>query len=229
MPRKSRFFIPNVPNHVVQRGKNRDPVFFEDSDYQFYLSTLFEALTKYEGQLHAYVLMTNHVHLLITGKEESSVSRIMQYIGRRYVPYINHKYGYSGSIWEGRFKSNLIDTSEYLFVCMKYIELNPVRANMVERPEAFRYSSFHGNALNRADILLTEHEEYLKFSDNKDIRCSMYRSLFDADLDKDDLQSIREGYKSGTPIGSERFIQKIEQALDRKVGKTKPGRPKVGG
>lgn len=100
---------------------------------------------------------------------------------------------------------------------------------MVERPEEFRYSSFHGNALNRADILLTEHDEYLKFSDNKGIRCLMYRSLFDADLDKDDLQSIREGYKSGTPIGSERFIQKIEQVLDRKVGKTKQGRPKGGG
>jgi putative transposase len=128
MPRKPRFFLPGLPIHVVQRGHSREPVFFEDHDYAAYLDWLTEAAARYECAIHAYVLMTNHVHILVTPREAEAVSRMMQYVGRRYVPYINYTYGTSGSIWEGRYKASLIHDEQYLLTCMRYIELNPVRA-----------------------------------------------------------------------------------------------------
>jgi putative transposase len=138
MPRKPRFFLSGIPLHIVQRGHSRDPVFFEDQDYVTYAYWLHKAAVRYQVSIHAYVLMTNHVHLLITPVDASSVSAFMQFIGRHYVPYINHKYGRSGSIWEGRFKSSLVDSESYLLATMRYIELNPVRASMVESPSQYR-------------------------------------------------------------------------------------------
>ncbi len=227
MPRKPRFFIAGVPNHVVQRGRNKDPVFFEAADYEFYLAKLAEALDKYDGKLHAYVLMTNHVHLLLTGSTRETVSRVMQYVGRYYVPYINHKYRYSGSIWQGRFKSSLIDSVLYLFLCMKYIELNPVRAEMVDSPQKYRYSSFHKNALGKHDALISPQDEYLKLSSDEQTRCQMYKSLFETDIDENSLNKIRQGYQTGTPVGSSVFSDKIEAVLGRKIGKSKRGRPRI--
>ncbi len=144
MPRKPRFFLPDIPVHVVQRGHSREPVFFEDSDYRAYLDWLAEAATRYECAIHAYVLMTNHVHILVTPREREGVSRMMQYVGRRYVPYVNYTYGTSGSIWEGRYKASLVHDDQYLLTCMRYIELNPVRANMTSTPGQYRFSSLPG-------------------------------------------------------------------------------------
>ena len=147
MPRKPRFFLPDVPVHVVQRGNNRQAVFFDDSDYRAYLSWIREGCERYGCEIHAYVLMTNHVHLLATPQATNSISRMLQYVGRRYVPYINHTYGRTGTLWEGRFKASLIHAEGYLLTCYRYIELNPVRAQMVEAPELYRWSSFRANAL----------------------------------------------------------------------------------
>jgi putative transposase len=160
MPRKPRFFLPGIPAHIVQRGHSREPVFFEAGDYQAYLGWLKEAAVRYGCDIHAYVLMTNHVHLLATPAKKDSISRMMQYIGRRYVPYINHTYGTSGSIWEGRFKASLISDEQYLLTCMRYIELNPVRANMVASPAQYRWSSYRYNAQGREDVLVAEHPLY---------------------------------------------------------------------
>ena len=142
MPRKPRFYLPNVPVHVVQRGHSREPIFFETQDYVTYLYWIKDSAAKYDIAVHAFVLMTNHVHLLLTPKETTSISLFMQYIGRRYVPYINYKYGKSGSLWEGRYKASLVQDDKYLLRVMKYIELNPVRACMVELPGEYRWSSF---------------------------------------------------------------------------------------
>lgn len=226
MPRKPRFFLPHVPNHVVQRGKNRSPVFFESTDYYFYLDKLREALLKYNVALHSYVLMTNHIHLLMTAKDKTSISLLMQYIGRFYVPYINHKYQFSGSIWEGRFKSNLIESERYLLACMRYIEENPVRANMVSHPKEYLFSSFHSNAQGQKNVLIREHEVFMRLSDDKDKRHLFYSQLFNQELDDDALSQIRLGYQSGTPIGSSDFKAEIELVLDRKIGKLQRGRPK---
>ena len=146
MPRKPRFHLPGVPTHIVQRGHSREPAFFENEDYQAYLNWLQGASERYGCEIHAYVLMTNHIHLLVTPEKKNSVSLMMQYIGRHYVQYINYKYGTSGSIWEGRYKSNIIHDEVYLLTCMRYIELNPVRADMVKVPSAYRWSSYQTNA-----------------------------------------------------------------------------------
>ena len=132
MPRLPRFNIPGYPQHVIVRGNNREPIFYEDGDYEFYLEKLQKALGQYHCQLHAYVLMTNHVHLLITPLEENSLSKAMQSLGRVYVQQFNCLYKRSGTLWEGRYRATLIDSNQYLLACQRYIELNPVRAEMVE-------------------------------------------------------------------------------------------------
>jgi len=131
MPRKPRFFLPDIPAHLVQRGNNRQAVFYDEADYRAYLEWLVEGAKRYGCAIHAYVLMTNHVHLLAAPMERESLSGLLQYVGRRYVPYINHTNGRSGTLWEGRFKASIVDVSEYLLACYRYIELNPVRAGMV--------------------------------------------------------------------------------------------------
>ena len=145
MPRKPRYFLSGVPVHIVQRGNNRQATFFDNSDYHAYLKCLGEALVKYDCSLPAYVFMTHHLHLLATPQKKESLSRMMQFVGRRYVPYINHTYRRTGTFWEGRFKASLIQDEHYLLACMRYIELNPVRANMVRTASGYRWSSYLAN------------------------------------------------------------------------------------
>ena len=138
MPRKPRFNLVGIPQHVIQRGHNREPCFYAEQDYQQYLDDLKEVAKKYECCIHAYVLMTNHIHMLVTPMVDHGISNMMQALGRRYVYYINKSYHRSGTLWEGRYKSSLIDSDKYLLVCMRYIELNPVRAAMVEHPGEYQ-------------------------------------------------------------------------------------------
>ncbi len=147
MARRPRMVIPGQPLHIVQRGNNRQAVFFAEQDYLTYLECLRDAAFQQGCWVHAYVLMTNHVHLLLTPTQETNLSRCIQAVGRKYVRYINGHYRRSGTLWEGRFKSAMIDSAQYLLACYRYIELNPVRANMVEHPQHYRWSSFHANAM----------------------------------------------------------------------------------
>lgn len=225
MPRKPRFFLPDIPAHVVQRGHSREPVFFEDSDYRAYLDWLTEAATRYHCAIHAYVLMTNHVHILATPREREGVSRMMQYVGRRYVPYINHTYGTSGSIWEGRYKASLIQDEQYLLICMRYIELNPVRANMTSTPGQYRWSSYRANAQGKEDKLITPHPLYTSLGRTNASRQEAYRALFKAHIDENDLKDIRAAWQTGTPLGNDHFKDKIERKLKSKVGQARRGRP----
>ncbi len=225
MPRKPRFFLPGVPAHIVQRGHSREPVFFEDSDYRAYLDWLDDAATRYQCHIHAYVLMTNHVHLLVTPSDKQGVSRMMQYMGRRYVPYINHSYGTSGSIWEGRYKASLIHDEQYLLTCMRYIELNPVRANMVNHPGQYRWSSYRFNALGKENSLITPHELYLGLGDTDMCRFEAYRTIFKAHVEEDVINDIRAAWQTGTPLGNDFFREKIERKLKSKVGQSRRGRP----
>ncbi len=224
MPRKPRFFIPGVPVHIVQRGHSREPVFFEDSDYQAYLHWLKEGAGRYGVDIHAYVLMSNHIHLLVTENDSRCITRMMQYIGRHYVPYINHNYGTSGSIWEGRYKASLIHDEEYLLTCMRYIELNPVRANMVRSPGHYRWSSYRYNGQGKVDDLVTPHAMYKALGRTKSIRLEAYKGLFKAHLDKGVLDNIRSAWQTGTPLGNDYFLQKIEDKLKCKVGQARRGR-----
>ena len=228
MPRKPRFFVNGMPAHIVQRGHTRNPVFFEISDYQTYLGLLLDASRRYECEIHAYVLMTNHIHLLVTPSDKYSISRLMQAVNRLYVPYFNFTYGTSGSIWEGRFKASLINDQEYLLTCMRYIELNPVRANMVHLPEEYRWSSYGYNAHGDINELITPHNIYKELGSCREERLAVYKSLFKNYIDTNVISDIRKSCQTGTPLGNDRVREKIGQQLNCKVGHAKRGRPSKG-
>lgn len=228
MPRKPRFYVAGVPVHVVQRGHSREPVFLEDGDYQAYLGWLKEAAQRYGCAVHAYVLMTNHIHLLVTPERKDSVTLMMQYVGRRYVPYINVTYGTSGTLWEGRYKASLVQDEHYLLTCMRYIELNPVRAGMVRSPGHYRWSSYRTNAAGHAQTWVTPHAEYRALGRTATSRQEAYRALFKAHVDDPvELNVIKAAWQTGTPLGNDLFKEKIERKLKCKVGQARRGRPRI--
>lgn len=226
MPRKPRFFVPGAPVHVVQRGHNRSAIFFDSLDYLEYLRCLKQAADNYGCEIHAYVLMTNHVHLLLTPVRADSVARLFQSLGQHYVRHINKTYQRHGSLWEGRYKSNVIESQAYLLSCMRYIEMNPVRAGMVDHPAKYRWSSYAANALGTDNAILTAQAEYVALAQLTENRQSAYRGLFDKVMHVSELTLLREALQTGTPLGNEKFKAEIEAVLDLKVGYTRRGRPK---
>lgn len=232
MPRKKRFFIPGVPVHIVQRGNNRNPIFFEPEDYRYYLDRLDIAAKRYGCQIHAYVLMTNHVHLLASPGDKDSISQMMQHIGRHYVPYINLKYDRSGTLWEGRFRSHLVQDETYLLNCMRYIELNPVRAGLAKTVHDYRWSSHHNNTGDYArgqSGLISYHSVFLLLGREKCSRIEAYKNLFQSAESTGTIKAIRTALQSGTPLGDSQFKESIEETLSVTVGKTRRGRPKKKG
>ncbi|MES9902063.1 MAG: transposase [Sedimenticola sp.] len=225
MPRKPRFVIPGVPLHIVQRGHSHEPVFFEAEDYSAYLGWLKDGADRYQCEIHAYVLMTNHVHILVTPGGIDSVTRMIQYVGRHYVPFINQKYGKSGSLWEGRYKASLVQEETYLLSCMRYIELNPVRAGMVKSPAHYRWSSYRANAQGKENELIKKHRLYQKLDKNAFGRQTAYKALFKAYIDLSIHDDIRSAWQTGTPLGNDLFKEKVESTLKQKVGQARRGRP----
>lgn len=228
MPRKPRFYMPGIAAHIVQRGNCRQPVFFDTADYLAYLSWLKEGADMFGCAVHAYCLMTNHVHLLLTPDTTESISRTIQFVGRYYVPYVNRVYRKSGTLWEGRHKGSIVASDEYLFSCMRYIELNPVRAGMVGRPIDYRWSSYRANATRCTDDLVTPHPMYRQLGRDPETCQSVYRELFRSALASDEVQDIRAAVQTGTPLGNDRFRQQIENELQCKVGQPRRGRPARG-
>ncbi len=213
MPRPKRLNIPGIPQHAVQRGNNRQVCFLDNFDYQLYLKLLKQSCEKHECQLHAYVLMSNHVHLLLTPGIEDGVSLLFRDLGRDYVRQFNNRYERTGTLWEGRFKSSLVESDRYLLACYRYIELNPVRAQMVSEPSDYRWSSFRANGLGHADRLLTPHRTWLALGSDDRKRRLSYLSLFDTRISNDLLYSIRTRLLKGQPTGSEAFVQYVEKTL----------------
>jgi len=226
MPRKPRFFLPDVPVHMIIRGNSRQPVFAEDDDYFAYRNWMRESGEIHECRIHAYVLMTNHIHVLLSSGEPTNISRFSQAIGRKYVPYFNHKYGKSGTLWEGRFKASSIDSEHYLLACYRYIEMNPVRAGMVSDCKDYQWSSYHANALGEYDALITPHPLYISLGRTDQARQKAYQDLFSEGLSSNLLTNIRQSTQTGTPMGGEKFRREIESLLDVKVGHSTLGRPK---
>ncbi|GJL76405.1 MAG TPA: transposase [Nitrosomonas nitrosa] len=225
MPRKRRFYLPGVPVHVFQRGYNRQPVFFEDEDYLAYLRFLKASADALDCLVHAYVLMTNHVHLLVTPKTADSISLLFQSIGRHFVPYINKTYQRRGSLWEGRHKGNILESEDYFLICMRYIEMNPVRVAMVEHPAQYRWSSYAANALGVDNAIVRPHELYLALDKTPETRQAAYRALFETAIHAGELDLIRASLHSGTPLGNEHFKRQIESVVGSRVGFSKRGRP----
>lgn len=217
MARLSRLVVPDQPQHVIVRGNNRSAIFCTDADYAFYLEKLQLACQQHGCQLHAYVLMTNHVHLLITPLAASSLAKAMQMLGRYYVQHFNYHYQRTGTLWEGRYRATLIDSAAYLLTCMRYIEQNPVRAGMVAHPSDYPWSSYHYNALGQSDDLITPYVEYLQLGNSAEARQAAYRDLFEQTIPDGCVEAIRTATNKAWVLGDDRFKQRIQQQVARRV------------
>ncbi len=226
MPRRSRIIVPNIPLHIIQRGNNQQACFFADEDYLFYLDCLKEYACSSKCLIHAYVLMTNHVHLLITPKKTDSAGDLMKRLGQRYVQYINRTYKRSGTLWEGRFRSAIIEQEAYLFTCQRYIEMNPVRAGMVKEPGEYRWTSYHVNGQGEKSDLITHHFFYHGLGQTEAERQTSYKELFDHELESGEIEKIRKATNGNFALGTDRFKEEISEMLGRRVSPGKAGRPR---
>jgi putative transposase len=223
MARLPRLCLPGIPQHIIQRGTNRQACFGSDADMAAYALWLHEYSLKYGVKIHAWVFMTNHVHLLLSSSSRDGVSRLMQSLGRRYVRYFNHTHQRSGTLWEGRFRSCLVDADDYLLTCQRYIELNPVRAGMVLRPEDYHWSSYQANGVGVKSRLITHHPLYLALGRSPSERQARYRKLFEAHPHCDDFVRIRDVTHQGLALGSERFLQEVERLAGQRARPLKRG------
>ncbi|MCK9282695.1 MAG: transposase [Rhodocyclaceae bacterium] len=227
MPRRARLALAGIPWHIIQRGNNRSVCFHAEDDFQFYLYHLKEFADKFGCALHAYVLMTNHVHLLLTPQQADSAGLMMKHLGQRYVQYINRTYRRSGTLWEGRFRSCLTQSEDYVLACYRYIELNPVRAGMVMKPEDYRWSSYHANGLGKANALIAPHTEYLRLGTLETERRRAYRELFRAHVDEALVEEIRGATNGNFALGGKRFQAQVEAMLGRRAVRGVSGRPRL--
>lgn len=225
MPRQPRYFLPGFPQHVIQRGNNRQPTFRSNEDFVFYKRHLIECARDHHCKIHAYVLMTNHVHLVVTPETATGISKLMQALGRRYVYYFNKAYGRTGTLWEGRYKACLVDTDGYLISCCRYVELNPVRAGIVTNPSNYSHSSYRHNAGLGTDSLITPHELYLALGSNSKKRQAAYRKLFEHELKGTVVDKVRAATNSCLVLGNDEFCDFMTQILGRPVRKKRPGPP----
>lgn len=226
MARSPRITIPAYPHHIIQRGNNRAAVYFADDDYRFFLECLRQAKIKCQCRIYAYVLMTNHFHLLIEPAEVGDLGRFIQSVGRRYVRYINETYGRSGTLWEGRFKSAAVSRDEYLIACSRYIELNPVRAGLAAHPRDYRWSSYQRRALGMSDRLLDEDPWYEGLGTNEKEKREKYRQWMDSQIDEREWGEIRQATQRGRLIGRETFQKQVEAMTGRRLVGEARGRPK---
>jgi putative transposase len=226
MARPPRIDLPGLPQHVVIRGNNRADLFRSDDDRMLFLRYMRQAAGRTDCEVHAFVLMTNHVHLLATGTARGSLSRFVQSIGRRYSRYANRAHNRTGTLFEGRFHSSLVDCERYLFTCMRYIELNPVRAGMVVDPAQYAWSSHRGNSGMEPLAWLVQRSEYRALGADDGERGEAYRALFSVPIDCSELEAMRGGVRTGCPIGSRAFLERMERALGRSVAPVPPGRPR---
>jgi putative transposase len=226
MARKLRLIYPGVGVHIIQRGVNRVPCFRAEADYLVYLSHMRQYAAKHGCAVHAYCLMTNHVHLFMTPARDDSCTAMMRDLGRRYVPYFNSRHERTGTLWEGRFRSCLVQSAHYVLACYRYIELNPVRAEMVDHPAAYPWSSYAVNSGARNDPFVAEHAEFTALSAETKKRQSAYRGLFDRAMDAALVEAIRETANGGLPLAGADFKKSVLAPLGWKIGPGKPG-PRV--
>ena len=202
---------------MIQRGNNRQACFRREADYKSYLAFLKEAATNYDVAIHAFVLMTNHVHLLVTPGCERAVSQLMQALGRQYVQRFNFTYGRTGTLWEGRYKSTLVDSEKYLLTVYRYIELNPVRAGLVAHASDYAWSSYRSNALGKSIQLLTPHALYLRLGKTDAERREAYQTLFHGRMPERELRTIREATNKAWALGDDQFMARVEASTGRRA------------
>jgi putative transposase len=227
MARLPRYTIRNQPQHIIQHGLDEQEIFIDDDDYAFYWACLCDAAKANRLKIHAYILMPDHVHLLASPGEEHSIPKTLQSLGRRYVQYFNSNYGNSGTLWEGRYRATVVDSKNYLLDCSRYIELNGVRAGLVEHPRHYNWSSYGHNALGKKDWLINEHRVYKKLSSWIKPSHEVYRSLFKNRISTAELEFIRNTTNKGWAMGDEKFARKIEKSGGRRATQLPRGRPRL--
>src|SRR5690554_6734 len=225
MARLLRIGPAAMPQHVIQRGNNRQVCFASDQDFSVYAHRLKMYAQEFSVEVHAWVFMTNHVHLLVTPAIDGGVSKMMQALGRYYVRYFNREYQRTGTLWEGRFKSSLVQSERYLLQCQRYIELNPVRANMGVDPGDYVWSSYQCNALGKTSELCSPHPEYPSLGREAGERQHRYRALFRHHVEAEVIDEIRQSVNKGLVLGNDRFKDEIEQLTGRRARPAKMGRP----
>ena len=224
MARLPRYFAPDFPLHIIQRGNNRGPIFTGDDDRRVFRDDLADAACRHGVAIHAYVLMTNHIHLVATPERATSLPNTIQAVGRRYVQYFNRRHQRSGTLWEGRYRATLIDSESYLLACMRYVELNPLRAGMVRHPAEYRWSSYHANAHGYADPLVMPHPTYSELGCDAAGRHAAYRDLFGTALSAEVLHAIREATNKAWALGDDRFREWVEIVSGRRATRLRTGR-----
>lgn len=227
MPRQARVILPNTPHHIMQRGHNRQVVFASDNDFTYYLKNLKRFKKEFGCKVYAYCLMTNHVHLLIDpGEDPESLSLFMKRVAGRQTRYVNKLENRSGSLWEGRFKSSIVSSSEYLLSCSRYIELSPLRAGMVAEPSVYKWSSFASKANGKPDAVVDYDAVYTALGDSPRERCKAYQEYVAQTIPEDELQRIRDFIQRNQVTGSDRFRKELESKLQIRLSSRGPGRPK---
>ena len=228
MPRRARIMLPGVAVHAIQRANNRAACFVTDEDRAFYLFHLGRTLRRTGCKLHAYCLMSNHVHLLLTSDDMGACSYLMKGVGQLYSQYVNKLYKKTGHLWEGRFKSCLVQSERYVLECYRYIELNPVRADLSKRADQYPWSSHRANAVGEPADLLAPHYEYLRLGRTPEERQAAYRDLFTV-VHGDDLDRIRTATNGGYVLGDPSFRAMMARTLGRRVEPGQAGRPSASG
>lgn len=225
MARLPRLTLPGFAHHIIQRGNNRQPIFLATADYQMMLDFLEENSNKFEVAIHAYVLMGNHFHLLATPQTADGLAQMMQAVGRRYVRYFNDRQGRSGTLWEGRFKSTLIQTERYLLACMAYIDLNPVRAGMVAQAGDYPWSSFAHFVGRRTDRLITPHPLFWELGNTPFAREAAYAQLVQEGVNSVEQSALTDATLRGWALGGPEFVADLQKRTQRRASKAQAGRP----
>lgn len=225
MARLPRLTVPGYPHHIIQRGNNRQPLFAGSADYEMLLALLAENAQKFGVALHAYVLMSNHFHLLATPTTDTGLPQMMQAVGRRYVRYYNDSQGRTGTLWEGRYRSTLIQTERYLLACMAYIDLNPVRAGLVADPRDYPWSSHQHYIGVRHDRHLTPPALIWELGNTPFAREAAYADMVRAGVSADQQRALTDSAMRGWALGTPDFVADLQKRTQRRVSKTRPGRP----
>jgi putative transposase len=225
MARLARLTVPGYPHHLIQRGNNRQPIFADNADYELLLSILDANAREFKVALHAYVLMSNHFHLLATPETTDGIRRMMQAVGRRYVRLFNQKQARTGTLWEGRYRSTIIQAERYLLACMAYIDLNPVRAGLVGDPRAYPWSSHAHYVGLRQDKVLTPHPLYWELGNTPFARDAAYAELVAAGISAKQQQDLSESALQGWALGEQDYVADLQRRTERRVVKQRAGRP----
>jgi putative transposase len=225
MARQPRLILPNQPHHVIQRGNDRQLIFREQEDYQRFLGWLKESARFYSVAIHSYVLMPNHLHLLATPADSEGLAQMMQKLGRFYVPWFNNKYERFGGLFQGRFRTSLVDSDRYFLACSRYIELNPVRAHLAASPLDYPWSSYAHHAGSRVDPIVTDHALYWALGNTPFQREAAYIELVQQGLSGEELELINASVLKGQPLGSDTFKAELERKTKRQILPAKRGRP----